>query len=213
MIQVHPIIYKNHIIDDYPKYVIKGKRTTSNPKKIVQKAAYLKEVHGTCIYPLIFGNEPSRNSSFTNRTTQLLITENALLIQNARNNTLQSNCKSDDRKLVGNFLILFSNCSITINNQTIQNNEIIQEPDIIHGTFHNIRTNWNYRQNLNISKINNENTGNREKLEHVFLEQRHLRLKFWTLFGGLSFTYTIRRLHDHHKFLQALTSRIETLFS
>lgn len=194
VIQVHPMVHKNQIIYDYPEYVIKSDNilyTTGNPNEFVQKAAYLKEVHDTCIYPLIFGRESSCNSSFTNRTTQLLITENTLLIQNAKNNTLQSNCGPDDRTLMGNFLITFSNCSITFNNQTFQNSEIVQETDIIYGAFHNVKTTWNHHQNLDISTISNETLGNREKLEHVYLEQHNLRFKFWTLFGGLSFTYII----------------------
>ena len=194
VVQVHPLVHKNQIIYSYPEYIIKKDETlyvTSQPNEFVQKAAYLTEIHDTCIYPLIFGKESVCNSTHTNRTTQLLITDNALLIQNANNNTIRSNCGPDDRSLVGNFLVTFSNCLITFNNESFENSEIIQETNIIYGALHNIKMNWNHHQNLDISIINNQTLGNRKKLEKVHLEHHNLKFKFHTLLGGLSFSYII----------------------
>lgn len=194
VVQVHPLVHKNQIIYNYPEYVIRRDKAlyvTSHPYEFVQKTAYLRQVHDTCIYPLFFGKESECNSTYTNRTTQLLITDTILLIQNANNNTLRSNCGPDDRTLVGNFLLTFSECTITFNNQTFENNEVIQKVDIIYGALHNLKTNWNHHQNLDISTISNETLGNRRKLEHVYLEQHNLKFRFWTLLGGLSFSYII----------------------
>ncbi|XP_062533793.1 uncharacterized protein LOC134202822 [Armigeres subalbatus] len=194
VIRIHPIVHKNQIIYDYPEYVVKSENslyTTSEPFEFVQKAKYLKEMHDTCIYPLVFGKQSICNSTFYNRTSQLLVTENTLLVQNAKNHTLSSNCGPDDRTLEGNFLISFGNCSITFNNHSFQNNEIIQEATVIYGALHNIKTSWNYHQHLDIFTLSNETLETRDKLQHVYLEQYSLKLKFWTLTGGLSSIYII----------------------
>lgn len=191
VIQLYPLVHKDQIIYNYPEYIIKTGDTlyaTNNPSQFVQKASYLKAVNDACIYPLIFGKESECNSTYSNRTTQQLITEGTLLIQNARNNQIQSNCGPDDRTLVGNLLVTFSNCTINFNNQSFQNDEIVREIEVIHGALHNIKTTWNKHHYLDISTIGNETSKNRKKLEHVYLQQHNLNLKFWTLFGGFSFT-------------------------
>ncbi|XP_055623440.1 uncharacterized protein LOC129766864 [Toxorhynchites rutilus septentrionalis] len=135
VIQLHPLVHRNQIINNYPEHVVKIGNTlyaTSNPQQFVQKAAYLKAINDACIYPLIFGT---------------------LLIQNAKDNLLRSNCGPDDRTLVGNFLITFSNCTINLNNQSFQNNEVVHEMDVIHGALHNVRTTWNKHHYFDISTI------------------------------------------------------------
>uniref|UniRef100_A0A8D8C320 (northern house mosquito) hypothetical protein n=1 Tax=Culex pipiens TaxID=7175 RepID=A0A8D8C320_CULPI len=194
IIQVYPLAHKNQIIFGYPEFFIKDGSTlytTNHPDEFVQKLTYLEKIQDTCIYPLIFGTQSRCNATFFNDTTQMLISEKALLIQNSWNGMLQTNCGPDNRTLSGNFVIEFINCSITFNNQTYQNEEITRESNIIYGAFHNFNANWTYKQRLDISSINNETLGNRKKLDHVFLEQYHLKLQIWTVIGGLSVTYII----------------------
>lgn len=114
-----PLAQKNQIIDNYPEYIIRLDKmlfSTNSPDQFVQKAAHLKIVNDNCIYPLIFGRGAECNSTHFNGATQQLIGDGTLLIQNTENHTLQSNCGPDDRNLTGNFLLMFSNCTIEFNN-------------------------------------------------------------------------------------------------
>ncbi|XP_055638023.1 uncharacterized protein LOC129776418 isoform X3 [Toxorhynchites rutilus septentrionalis] len=62
VIQLHPLVHRNQIINNYPEHVVKIGNTlyaTSNPQQFVQKAAYLKAINDACIYPLIFEQRSS----------------------------------------------------------------------------------------------------------------------------------------------------------
>lgn len=194
VIRIYPITNENQIISEYPERIIKnGNRifTTQNPKDYVQKSAYLKDLNDRCVSHLINGRKPECNVIFNNQTTYKLISDNTLLISNVKNQQLESNCGPDNRSLEGNLLINFVNCTININNQSFKNEEYISEPELIDSAFYNLEPAWKIRDNPDLKNIHQNTIQNRRHLEHVYLEQHNLRFKFWTLFGGLSFTYII----------------------
>lgn len=191
IIRIYPINNKNQTINPYPEYIVKsGKRifTTQKPDDFVQKFPYLKELNDKCINPLINGRKSECNVVFNNQSSYKLISDNKLLVANIKNQTLESNCGPANRSLGGNVLIDFANCTIKINNQTFRNEERISEPEIIYHAFYNLETKWKLKEEHNLEKIHQDTIQNRRHLQHVYLEQSNLNFKFWSLFGGFSFT-------------------------
>lgn len=192
IIRIYPLIQEDHVITNYPKYVFRDGNTlytTNKPDEFVQKSEYLTELTDSCFRSLIFGTKASCNATFANSTSQTLIEHDAVLIQNAKNHTLRSNCGPDDRKLNGNFVIEFNNCSITFNEKEFRNSETTKEINLIYGAFH--ETDWNRNREIDIPRIKEEAMGNRKKLEHVYLKQFHFEIKLWSLFGLLSLAYVV----------------------
>ena len=189
IMKVYPLINDNQIIYKYPETIVKNHNTlytTIKPEDFVQRSSFIREFRDSCLTSLIFGKQTTCSSSFENNTFQNLITENAILITNAKNHLLQSNCGPDDRTLHGNFLLTFANCSIVFNNQKFTSNEFVSDPQIIERAFHNLRINWKIRTNYSIKMINSETMINRQKLNFVHLEQKALNFKLWAAFGGMS---------------------------
>lgn len=214
ILRIYPLVNNNRILHQYPTHVVKRSNnlyTTSKPEDFVQKSSFLNNLYDKCLNSLINGKQAECVSSEQNNTIQKLITENSILISNAKNQVLQSNCGPDNRTLYGNFLISFANCTIVFNNQYFSNNELTSEADVIQRAFHNLKINWKWHKNYELEKINNETVINRIKLDHVYLKQNNFNFKLWSLFGGFSlvqitciltisfilfykFSYTIRNL-------------------
>lgn len=191
IIRIYPIINRNSTLDQYPEYIVKrGDQifTTKKPKDYVQKFSFLKDLNDECINPMINGRKPKCNIIFNNQTIYRLISDNTLLISNARKGYLESNCGPDNRSLEGNMLIHFENCTIKINNQSFRNEELLSEPEIIHGAFYNLNPDWTLKEKHDLNEIHRNTIQNRRHLEHVYLKQNNLNLKFWSMFGGLSLT-------------------------
>ena len=190
IMRLYPLPQKNQIIHDYPDFLIQDEETlfeTTKPEETIQKASYLKEFDDHCIKSIIYGKQTHCTSSFNNRTSQSFILSNTILITNARNNTLGSDCGPDNRTLSGNLLIHFKNCTVTFNALQFHGSEITEEIQIIRSAFHNsMDIQWKPIAKHDIAKINDIVINNRHKLEHVYLRQNHLNLKLWTSFAGFS---------------------------
>ncbi|XP_055617729.1 uncharacterized protein LOC129763035 [Toxorhynchites rutilus septentrionalis] len=189
IIRIYPLVNNNRILHQNPTYIIKRNNnlyTTTKPEDFVQKSSFLNELRDECVASLIHGRQATCSYVMQNKTTQKLITENSILISNAKNQILQTTCGPDNRTLNGNFLISFGNCTILFNNQRFKNAEIISEANVIQRAFHNLKINWKHHKNYELEKINNETISNRNKLEHVYLKQVHINFKLWSLFGGFS---------------------------
>lgn len=186
---VYPLINDNQMISNYPTHIVKSGKNifiTENPSDYVQKSSYIRELNDECVHHIILGKHASCNSTFANHTIQKLITENTVLLSNVINTVLDTTCGPDNRTLNGNFLISFFNCTITLNNQQFQNTDLSISTKTYQGAFHNLLINWKLQDNHELKLINNVTIGNRLKLEHVYLRQHTLNLRFWTLFGSYS---------------------------
>lgn len=192
IIRIFPLIVNNQIIEAHPNYVIRhGTKlfTTDKPGDFVQKSSNIKEFKDDCIQPIILGKQSSCSSIPKNETTQQLANENTIIISNAINHTLQTNCGPTDRVITGNFIIRFQNCTVSFNNQTFRNLETtLINTEVLHGAFQGSLIKWNLSKHHDIAIIGNTAIENRRKLDHVYLRQDSLHFKLWTTFGGFSLT-------------------------
>lgn len=191
IIRIFPLIVDNQVIKSYPSHIIRhGLKlfTTDKPEDFVQKSSYITEFEDDCIHPVIYGKRSRCSSIFKNDTTQQLVNENTIIISNARNHTLKTNCGPEDREITGNFIIKFHDCTIYFNGQSFQSSETFIDTEVLHSAFHNSLIQWNLHRHHDIAEISNTAISNRQKLEHVYLRQESLHLRLWTTFGGFSFS-------------------------
>lgn len=194
IIRIFSLNNNNSAIKDHPSYIIKhGKEifTTIKPEDYVQRSFFIQKFEDECIYPLINGKQSHCITRTETHTEVKLIGNNQLLITNAKNDELKSNCGPDNRPLKGNLLISFSNCTITILGRQFTSNEIIEEPQFIHNALHNVLINHQLLENHDIGKIDNRTLLNRSQIQHVYLKQYSNEIWRWSLFGGLSVTTTM----------------------
>lgn len=194
VVRIYPLIIDNQIIKFYPNHIIRhGSQlyTTDRPGDFVQKSSDIKEIIDECIRHIIFGKQSRCISIFKNDTTQQLVDENTIIVSNAKNHVLETNCGPDDRTITGNFIIKFVNCTISFNGQTFQSSETTVNTEFLPGAFHNTLIHWNQQNPLDIEEISNVAIINRQKLDHVYLRQNSLHFKLWTTFGGFSVSTTL----------------------
>lgn len=194
IIRIYPLINNNLIIKDFPIFVIKqGRRlwTTSRPEDYVQLSSYIRRYDDSCIFPLIMGTESHCITEFNNETSAQLIASNKLLVTNAFNNHLSSDCGPDNRNLTGNFVVSFSNCTINFSQKNYTSAEIINESDTIQGALHNLLVSNHPSNNHDIGTINNRSLFNRKQLSEVLLQQGSTEVWKWSLLGGLSLSTTV----------------------
>lgn len=191
IIRVYPLIVDNQIIKSYPSHVIRHRSklfVTDNPKDIVQKSANIKELEDECLKQIILGKHSRCNSIFKNDTTHQLVNENTIIISNAKHHLLETSCGPDNRRITGNFIVKFSNCTVNFIGQTFQNSESTVNMEILYGAIHNTSIHWHLIKQHDIAAISDTAVSNRQQLSHVYLRQDSLHLKLWTMFGGFSFS-------------------------
>ena len=93
-----------------------------------------------------------------------------LLNSNANQDLLHSNCGPDDRKVSGNIIITFFNCTIYCQNQSFSSNVRKMETTMIQGAMCNLILNQHPEEDA-LQMINNKTISNREKIVHVYLMQ------------------------------------------
>lgn len=194
IIRIFPLIVNDQIIRTYPSHLIRqGSKfyKTSKPDDFVQRSSYIDEFEDDCIRPIILGRQANCISVYSNETTQKLIDENTVLISNAKNHSLESNCGPDNRTITGSYMLKFTNCTLKFNDQKFHNLEIISNHEIIHGAFNNILINWTMQNRYNIAEIGDTAISNRRRLDHVYLEQNDLRVNLWSSVGGISLSTVI----------------------
>lgn len=188
---IAPVVVNGSIIQRYPQYLIKSKSrlfTTINHNNFVQKHTDIKEFKDDCIKPLIMGSQAKCNVTSETNTTVQFISEDKLLINNAKNAELSSNCGPDNRTLTGNFVITFWNCTVTVNLEEFQSYEWKSTDEEIQGALHNLQVTRHMITTPDIATINQENIQNRKRLNNVYLRQINHQAWIWTLSGGISFS-------------------------
>ncbi|XP_058820500.1 uncharacterized protein LOC131682778 [Topomyia yanbarensis] len=191
IIRIYPLNKNGTVIKSYPQFLIKqAKRlfTTSKPEEYVQLQSYIREFNDSCIHPLIMGTEPLCLMETKNETTALLISNNKMLITNAQNNELQSDCGPHNGNLSGNLVISFSNCTIAFMGHHFTSKEKITENETILGAFHNLNIKSELSKNYDVEKIEKATLINRNKLDEISLRHETDWKWKWSLLGGTSLT-------------------------
>lgn len=194
IIRIFPLTNNNLSIKDYPSFIIKhGKQlwTTSKPEEYVQLTTFIRSYEDSCIYPLIMGTKTDCTTTTDNTTSVQLITNNKLLITNAFNTQLKSNCGPDDRNLSGNFVVSFSNCTVNFLQQNFTSAEIIDESNTIQGALHNLIVDNHPSHSHDIATISNRTLSNRKQLTKVSLQQESIEIWKWSLLGGISLSTSL----------------------
>lgn len=184
-----PLIINNTIIREYPQYLIRTNQklfTTTKHDNFVQKHTEIKEFEDDCILPLVMGTRSHCNVTKEKETTLQFIAEDKLVISNAINETLSSDCGPNNRTLTGNFLISFWNCTVTFKNKKFKSYEIKSEKMEIQGALHNLQATRQLIKELSVDEIVQENIENRKQLNKVYLKQINQQTWIWSLSGGLS---------------------------
>lgn len=190
-IRIYPIAQNDTIITNYPQFVIKqGKQllTTTKPDSFVQLYSDIKEFKDSCIYPLIMGKEAHCIMERNEQSSAKLITTNKILITNAKHRELKSDCGPNDRQLSGNFVISFSNCTVTYMEHKFTSKDEISEVETIQGALHDLMINKSNMKNHDIAKIEEVALSNRNYLDKISFQQATDQHWKWSLVGGTSLT-------------------------
>lgn len=212
--RIYPANHNNTIIKEYPAFIIKqGKKlfTTSTPENYVQLSSHIKEFNDSCVYPLIMGNIPQCIMERNEETTSKLISNNKIFITNAKNNELRSDCGPNNRHLSGNFVISFSNCTITFMGHNFTSKEKISETETIQGALHDLLVNREVYKKHDVAKIEEVALSNRNNLAKVSLQQETDQKWKWTLVGGTSLSSSLLiiilfLIYFHQKYIQQRTT-------
>lgn len=131
--------------------------------------------HAKCNYEKVY------NSGIIKRIDE------AIILLNNVNITLQSNCTNNTQNLKGSYLIYFKQCEITIENNKFTN-IIMEYPENIFRPTTGLMV---YEENIidipPPEYIANLTITHRSMLDHVYLENESLKWKLH-IFGGISFT-------------------------
>lgn len=193
IMQVVALNHNNSVINEYPNYLLRHRKTlftTTNPEEYVQKSTYTKAFTDSCIFPLVMGTESHCIASPDYLTTTKLIDDNVLVINNANNHLLKSNCGPDDRSLSGNFLLTYSNCTIVFDNQNFTAKEMYTRNPALLGATYNIAL---HRQIIekNLTVLDSRTTMNRKHIDHIYLQQSKNVIWNWSLLGGIGVTTAV----------------------
>lgn len=193
VIQITPLVINNTILEKYPNYLIKSNQklfTTSNPNNYVQRYSHITEFNDDCIKPLIIGRKSKCHVIPHPNSTIHLIEENKLILNNANNTPIDSNCGPDKQNLTGNFIITFYNCTVKILNLKLSSYEIKSNTQELERIFQDLQLITNSSKSPEIELIEEEMVHNRKKLEHIYLKQFEHQNWIRSL-GGVSTTLII----------------------
>lgn len=191
VIEIIPLIVANRMITNVPKFIVKSTDrvfTTANPEKFVQRYSDLKPLNDNCTYSIVIGVLSHCNAQYIAETRVNLVSENKLLINNADEIKITSNCGPDDRKLSGNILITFYNCTIKIANETFTTTEVTSLTKELQGAFPSLKIHWNVEMEHNIPSLTNHTLTNRKHIDNIELKQYSQQTWIFSLIGGLSTT-------------------------
>lgn len=170
-IQIVPLIVQASIITDLPSFVVKSGNDlyrTMKPDSIIQHKTFLEPLRHNCSLHVILGRESQCNA--TDSTRIVLISNNKILINNAKESQMNSNYGLHNRTLNGNFIITFFNCSVQIDEQIFTSEEVESNITEIQGAFPNLPIKWNIAQHHDIPHIHDQAILNRKQLENCRIE-------------------------------------------
>lgn len=194
IIRILPLNLNDSIIKEYPTFLVKLHKTlftTTHPASYVQRDEFIKKFSDTCISSLISGLHSKCIMMTETQTTAKLVTENTILITNAKNHKLISNCGPDNRTLLGNFLITFENCTVIFMEQQFTAKESYSKTEFLHGAIHNLVIEKEVQPEYNLAMIHKNTISNRDQLNHVYLQQYTNEIWNWGLLSGMSLSTII----------------------
>lgn len=189
VIRILPLIIEDTVIKSYPEFLVKNRRqlfTTTNPDEFVQRSSFIEKFNDACIAPLVLGTRSRCNTTSDTETHTKLLTNNLMLITNAKHQHFGSNCGPDNRTVEGNLLVSFSNCSVIFNGRKISSSEVFTQPDVLEGALHNLIMESMQVKDHNIETVHNNTIMNRHHLQQVNLAQYNNERWNWGLLSGLS---------------------------
>ena len=194
ILEIHPLTNNDSIINDYPKYVIKDHKnlyTTSQPDNYVQRDEFIKPFVDDCIHPIVMGTDSQCPMITDRRTLATLIADNTLLIINAKDDELLSDCGPANRKLKGNFLITFHNCELRFKMEVFESQKVTAKQPLFQGAMHNLVIKQRLIPTHNITILDSRSLENRELLNHVNLKQFNHDIWNWSLLSGITLSTTL----------------------
>lgn len=181
-----PLPVSGKTIEQHPKYLIKSSQkfyTTTNPEHTIQRIPSFTPFHDTCITQLILGKQSSCVVTEDTECSSTLITDNKVLITNAQNHTLSTDCGPDNRNLFGNFLLSFDNCSITFDKIQYQSIELTTTAKEVQGALYNLNLQEKLLKREMLTTIPPQQLENRKLIRHVYLQQSTHKIWLYSLFG------------------------------
>lgn len=194
IIKVIPLIVNDTIITDTPNYIIKSNNnlyTTNVPGNIIQQLHETQPFSDNCIFPIVMGLESHCNATKLNQTRIQTLPGSKILLNNAKNQYISSNCGPHNRTLTGNFILYFQNCTIEIEKQIFISKEIISNTNQLIGVFPGLTINRSIINEQNLSTLSWQTINNRHRIDHVQLQQYEHKKWLYGIFGGFSTTTII----------------------
>ena len=173
MLEIIPLPVQNQKIINSPTHLVHYESeffTTKTPTTSVQKNADLTIFSDNCVKPLLRGKNSTCQTTFHSRTEVQLVSDNKILVTNARGEILTSNCGPDDKTIRGNILLTLNDCKVTIANSTYEVSDISLKTDV-QGSFYDTLINVQEVKPFNISKIDDGAMNNTELLQNINLRQ------------------------------------------
>lgn len=190
MFQILPLIVNDTILVDAPLHAIKSGYNwfkTNYPQDFVQPITELQVLNDECIHRILSGVTSKCNVVEEHNTFVSMVADNKVLINNAHNVYLSSDCGPQNRSLTGNFLVTFYNCTIYVNEKPFTSIEIVSnEAQVVQGAFHNLLVNRTVLELQNIRAIANLTLVNRKRMETLKLKQYSQQHWILSIFGGLT---------------------------
>lgn len=156
---------------------------------MIQRSSDLLPIRDKCTSGIINGKASHCNVVKDNNTFINLISDNKILINNAKHLYLRSNCGPDNRTLSGNFLVNFSNCSVLVGGEQFIAKEVINNStEEIQGAFPNLLITRKILEIHNISTLQQHTMSNRKELKLINLQQYSHGNWIYGILGGLSIT-------------------------
>lgn len=190
-IQIFPLIVNEQVLIDIPPLIIKSKNKwyeTTKPEDFIQYESHLKILEKECIHSILSGIKSQCNVTKVTKTFINLVADNKILVNNAQNISLVSDCGPHDRFLSGNYLITFNNCTVTTLGEKFISKEIVNAPSEKIGAFPELVIKKNLIEHHDITIINNNTMLNRETMNSISFKQFTHRNWIFGTFGGLSAT-------------------------
>lgn len=194
IIKIIPLVVNNTIITNTPSYIVKSNKklyTTNHPESSIQQLHNTKPFLDECIFPIIMGLSSHCSASRTNQTDFFTLPGSNILMNNAKEQYISSNCGPHNRTLTGNFLLHFQNCTIQIANYTFTSEETFSNTVQLTGIFPGLSINKQIINEQDLSSLSWKTTNNRHRIDHIQLQQFEHRNWLFGLFGGMSTTAII----------------------
>lgn len=203
VIQIIPLIVNDAMIYNLPQRIIKTDNAffvTNKPDDLIQRSSELRLVTDKCLNGIMNGRASHCNVVKENNTYINLISDNKILINNARHSNISSTCGLDSRTLTGNFIVTFSNCNVAIGGELFTSKEVISNnTEEIQGAFPNLWINRSMIKVHNMSTLTEHAIFTRKQLKLMHLQPSQ-SMDFWnirSIIRNLNHHFPAHNLHLH----------------